>query len=95
MPGFEYSALTPQMQEQMLKQRILAFEQDHFGHEIAKQGLLTLPDSDAGKADAILQAESAQSTIEGAIAVAKEQLATLEVTVTPAEEPAVDENTEA
>ncbi len=65
-----YSELSSEQQQQIIRQRILGYEQDHFGHCLNIAALSSQPDSPERKT-AVASAKAAQATIEGAISACK------------------------
>lgn len=68
-----YSEFSTDQQKASLRQRIAAWEADHFGHEVNKQALAALPASE-DKDTALKQANEAQATLESSINAAKAYL---------------------
>lgn len=71
MAAYKYETLSDDERAAMLEQRIRAFEADHYGHELNKIAVASLPDDDPGKARALEDATTAQATLERAISAAK------------------------
>lgn len=62
----EYRQLSSDQQRQMLEQRVVALEADHFNHSLNLKSYETLPDGDKSKVPSIEQTERAMTTIEAA-----------------------------
>lgn len=62
-----YQTLTDEQRQQMIRQRLVQYESEHYNHELNKMALSTQPDSPS-KEKALREAEEAQEVIEAAIA---------------------------
>lgn len=71
--AMNYRELDSAQQAQMLKDRIAAFERDHYGHQLNLDGLAAQPNSE-DKTKAVEYAQEAQAAIEAAHDVAVAEL---------------------
>jgi CO dehydrogenase/acetyl-CoA synthase gamma subunit (corrinoid Fe-S protein) len=77
----DYKVLTTEQQVNMLKERIVGFEADHFGHQMNLDGLSAQPTTTKNKKEkeaAEKFAKESQAAIEAAHTVAVEELEKLE-----------------
>lgn len=75
----EYTELSADQRKAMLKDRIRAYEMDHFGHEMNKAALAN-QSTDEQVEQAIADADKAQAVIEAAVDACKTELAALDST---------------